>query len=189
LVSFNSIEWIAAALGLAGVLLGLRQSAVMWPCWAVSSGLYVGLMWQQRLYAQAGLMCVFVLSAGLGAWRWARSVARDEAQVRPIRWPLAGLGFFAAALLGLAIVRLGSALDAEDASLDAAVTALSLLAMALTSERYLLCWPVWGVVNLLSLALFAQQALWATTLLYAVQLLLAYLGFRAWRRDCPRVFH
>jgi len=37
-------------------------------------------------------------------------------------------------------------------------------------------------VNSLSIILFARQALWATTALYAVQLVLSGVGYRTWLR-------
>jgi len=62
------------------------------------------------------------------------------------------------------------------------VTVLSLFAMSLMARRYLICWPIWGLVNSLSIILFARQALWATTALYAVQLVLSGVGYRTWLR-------
>jgi nicotinamide mononucleotide transporter len=57
--------------------------------------------------------------------------------------------------------------------------------MGLMAQRYLICWPIWALVNSLSIVLFARQALWATTALYALQLVLSGVGYRMWLRASP----
>jgi len=181
------VEWTAAGLGLGGVVLGLRQRPSTWICWSGSSVLYLGLMWHAALYGQAVLMGVFAATSMWGYVRWRfASPTRPGApgvQSLPTRWAF----LLGAGVLGLCGLWGRFMLDAGGQSpwLDSAVTVLSLLAMALMAQRYLICWPVWGLVNALSIILFARQALWATTALYAAQLVLSGVGYRAWRRASP----
>jgi len=46
-----------------------------------------------------------------------------------------------------------------------------------------LCWPTWGLVNALSVALYFKQNLFATIVLYALQFALSLTGYRAWRKQ------
>ena len=181
------VEWTAAGLGLSGVVLGLGQRPSTWICWFGSSFLYLGLMWHAALYGQAALMGVFAATSLWGYVRWRFSIPTQSdasgVQSLPARWAfLLGVGALALSALWGHVMR-----DAGGQSpwLDGAVTFLSLLAMGLMARRYLICWPVWGLVNSLSIILFARQALWATTALYAVQLVLSGVGYRAWLRASP----
>ena len=181
------IEWAAAGLGLSGVVLGLGQRPSTWICWFGSSFLYFGLMWHAALYGQAAMMGVFAATSLWGYVRWRFSIPTQSdasgVQSLPARWAfLLGVGALALSALWGHVMR-----DAGGQSpwLDGAVTFLSLLAMGLMARRYLICWPVWGLVNSLSIILFARQALWATTALYAVQLVLSGVGYRTWLRASP----
>ena len=181
------LEWIAAGLGLVGVVSGLRQRPSTWACWFGSSILYLGLMLQAALYGQAALMGVFAATSlwGYVRWRFANPAQSEATGIQPLptRWALM-LGVGALVLSGLwgRVMR-----DAGGQSpwLDGAVAVLSLLAMGLMAQRYLICWPIWGLVNSLSIILFARQALWATTALYAVQLVLSGVGYRTWLKTSP----
>ena len=141
-------------------------------------------------------MGVFSITALWGYVGWRRAGAPQPEglgtlRVLPLhrRWALllavgaAGAWWFWVRVMGDA--------GGQSSWLDGAVTVLSLLAMALMAQRYLICWPIWGLVNALSVVLFAQQALWATTALYAVQFVLSVVGYQTWRRDCPSatLFH
>jgi nicotinamide mononucleotide transporter len=181
------IEWAAAGLGLSGVVLGLGQRPSTWICWFGSSFLYFGLMWHAALYGQAALMGVFAATSLWGYVRWRFSIPTQSdasgVQSLPARWAfLLGVGALALSALWGHVMRNAGG---QSPWLDGAVTFLSLLAMGLMARRYLICWPVWGLVNSLSIILFARQALWATTALYAVQLVLSGVGYRTWLRASP----
>jgi nicotinamide mononucleotide transporter len=181
------VEWTAAGLGLSGVVLGLGQRPSTWICWFGSSFLYLGLMWHAALYGQAALMGVFAATSLWGYVRWRFSIPTQPdasgIQSLPTRWAFL-LGAGVLVLCGL-WGRFMRDAGGQNPWLDSAVTVLSLLAMGLMVRRYLICWPIWGLVNSLSIILFATQALWATTALYAVQLVLSGIGYRTWLRASP----
>jgi nicotinamide mononucleotide transporter len=181
------IEWAAAGLGLSGVVLGLGQRPSTWICWFGSSLLYLGLMWHAALYGQAALMGVFAATSlwGYVRWRFSNPTQPDASEVQSLstRWAFL-LGAGVLVLCGL-WGRFMRDAGGQNPWLDSAVTFLSLLAMGLMVRRYLICWPIWGLVNSLSIILFATQALWATTALYAVQLVLSGVGYRTWLRASP----
>jgi len=47
-------------------------------------------------------------------------------------------------------------------------------------------WPVWVMVNGVSIGLFAFKGLWLTVLLYALFTLMAMAGWRAWQQLAAR---
>jgi nicotinamide mononucleotide transporter len=183
----NLIEWLAAGLGLMGVLLGLAQRTGVWILWIGSSALYLVLYAQVALWGQVGLMVVFIVVSLWGFFRWraqARALAAGE-ETQPRWYGVCGLrrvvliGLAAWLLLGVALGRT----DNPHAWLDSWVTTTSLLAMWLMAQRRLDCWVFWAVANGSAVALFMQQGLWATTLLYALQLILSFVGLVRWQQS------
>ena len=179
------LEVIAFALAIAMVFCNMRVHPVAWPLAIVSSALYGLLFWQQRLYGSAVLQGLFIAVACWGWWQWLRGRTADgqALQVRHLapsgRWSLV-------VLLALAWPALALFLDTQTDSpvpwLDAFPTAVSVIGQWLLGRKYVENWAAWVVANVAGTALYAQQALWLTTLLYAVLLVLSFIGWRAWRR-------
>jgi nicotinamide mononucleotide transporter len=178
------IEAAAFVLALGYVLLSIRQVIWGWPLMIVSSVLYGVLFATSRLYGQAALQGVFVAIGLWGWWQWRRGRKGDAPlQVTPLatraRWLLV-LGWAALSLFSaLALARLT---DAAAPWLDAFTTLGSLVGQVLTARKYVEAWPVWIVVNLVSVALFLQQQLWLTALLYGLFVGLSVIGWQQWRR-------
>ena len=179
------LESVAAGLGLLGVLFGLAQRPGVWMLWVGSSAIYMAIYAQVALWGQVGLMAVFIALSFWGLSRWRAQSTAEEAQ--PQWHGMCGLR--RVVLVGAALWRLlGVALGRTEnphAWLDAWVTATSLQAMWLMAQRRLDCWVFWAVANGSAVVLFAQQGLWATTLLYAVQFCLSFVGLQRWRRSVP----
>ena len=67
---------------------------------------------------------------------------------------------------------------------DAFVATFGLVGQVLQVRKNLENWPVWVVVNLVTVAscLLVQPALYFTALLYAVYLAMSFAGWREWHR-------
>jgi nicotinamide mononucleotide transporter len=61
-----------------------------------------------------------------------------------------------------------------------------MVAQILTDRRHVESWPLWILINILSVWLFASQGLFATAGLYAVFLCIACWGWDEWRRAAAR---
>jgi nicotinamide mononucleotide transporter len=177
------IEAAAFVLALGYVLLSIRQVIWGWPLMIASSVMYGVLFFASRLYGQSALQGVFVVIGLWGWWQW-RCGRKGDAplQVTPLaartRWLLV-LGW--AALSACSALALARLTDAAAPWLDAFTTLGSLVGQVLTARKYVEAWPVWVVVNLVSVALFVQQQLWLTALLYGVFVGLSVIGWHQWR--------
>jgi len=177
------IEAAAFVLALGYVLLAIRQAVLAWPLMIASSVLYGVLFAAGKLYGQAALQGVFVAIACWGWWQW-RFGRKGGAPLRVTALPvrarlLLALGWAVLTVAGaLALARLT---DAASPWLDAFTTLGSLVGQGLTARKYVQAWPVWIVVNLVSVVLFLQQQLWLTALLYGVFAGLSMLGWQRWR--------
>jgi nicotinamide mononucleotide transporter len=179
------VELLAFVLSLAMVVCNIRVNVLAWPLAIVASLLYLLLFWNHRLYGEAGLQISFAAVAGWGWWQWLRGRQADGSALRVrLLSRRARLGLLAAVLLAWPL--LGSFLrhftDSDVPWWDALPTTGSLAGQWLLGRKYVENWPVWVAVNAVSIGLFAWKGLWLTVLLYALFLLMALWGWRAWQR-------
>ncbi len=179
------LEILAFVLAVAMVLANLRVNPIGWPLAIASSLLYALLFADSRLYGEASLQLFFVAIACWGWWQWLRGTEGDgrALRVRAMavrwRWMAAATTFAAWPLLGLLLTH---ATDSDVPYLDALPTVASVTGQILLGRKFVENWPVWVGVNVVSIALFATKGLWLTVLLYALFLLMALWGWRAWQR-------
>ena len=177
----NPWEILAAGFGLANMLLLARRSVWNYPAGMVMVAILAGVFVDARLYAVAGLQIFFFLAQAQGLVAWLRAPVQNGA-VDVRRMPrrgwraVIGAGIAASALLA---VLLGET-DAAAPIADGTVAGWSLVAQLLTNGRYLESWPIWVGVNLLSIGLYASQALWITGGLYLAFLAVALYSWHRW---------
>ncbi len=179
------LEIVAFGLSIGMVVCNMRVDPRAWPLAIAASLLYGLLFADSKLYGEAGLQVVFVLVAAWGWWQW-RYGTQDGATplvvrhlARPDQLKLFALTLAAWPLLG---ALLDHATDSDVPYLDAFPTTFSLAGQWLLGRKYVENWPTWVLVNLASVGLFAVKGLWLTVVLYALFLVLAVLGWRAWAR-------
>ena len=182
----SPVTWLeigAFVLSLWMVLANMRVQLIAWPLAIVSSLAYLLLFAHSKLYGEAGLQVLFVVVAGWGWWQWRYGRQADGAALKVrylstrARWLLAAATLAAWPLLGLLLLRVT---DTDVPFWDALPTAGSVAGQWLLGRQYVENWPVWVAVNSVSIALFAYKGLWLTVVLYALFLLLALVGWRAW---------
>ncbi|HYJ99657.1 MAG TPA: nicotinamide riboside transporter PnuC [Burkholderiaceae bacterium] len=179
------LEIVAFVLSIAMVLCNFRVNPWAWPLAIVSSALYSVLFASSRLYGEASLQLLFITVAFWGWWQWLRGHGADGAPLRvhvlsmPARWQIGALTLAAWPVLGWLLDR---HTDSDVPYLDALPTVGSVAGQLLLGRKLVENWPVWLVVNAVSLALFAVKGLWLTVVLYALFALLSLVGWRAWHR-------
>lgn len=178
----NPWEILAAGFGLANMLLLARRLVWNYPAGMIMVAILAGVFVDARLYAVAGLQIFFFLAQAQGFVAWLRAPAHNGAvDVRrmPRRgWQaVIGAGIAASALLAVLLRET----DAAAPIADGTVAGWSLVAQLLTNGRYLESWPIWVGVNLLSIGLYASQALWITAALYVAFLAVALYSWRRWQ--------
>jgi nicotinamide mononucleotide transporter len=178
----NPWELLAFAFGLANMVLLSRRSLWNYPFGMAMVAILAVVFWQGRLYAVAGLQLFFFAAQAHGAFSWWRAPASDgQVAVRrlPRRgWPVLILsGMAASAVLAMLLHQT----DAAAPIADGAVAGWSLVAQLLTNLRMLESWPLWVGINIVSIGLYASQALWVTAALYVAFLAVALWSWRQWQ--------
>lgn len=179
------LEIVAFVLAVAMVIFNIRVNPLGWPLAITSSLLYFALFWNSRLYGDASLQIFFAVVASWGWWQWLRGTQPDGSKLR-VRW----LGAHGRLVLIVAVaiawpaigVFLDDHTDTDVPWWDAFPTAASLAGQWLLGRKYVETWPVWVVVNIVSVTLFAYKGLWLTVLLYTLFIAMSFVGWRAWQR-------
>jgi nicotinamide mononucleotide transporter len=173
-------ELAAVALGVAYILLAIRERRACWIAGGLSTAIYAAVFWRAGLPMQAALQLVYVAMSAWGWFAWGR--ARDEPP--PTGWPplrhvaaVAGVGLATAVSAPLAA---RYALAAAPVA-DSLGTWASLVATWLLARRIIDTWAWWIVIDAGLAALFAAEGLAMTGALYLAYALLAVAGWRSWR--------
>jgi nicotinamide mononucleotide transporter len=179
------LEIAAFVLALWMVVANMRVHLIAWPLAIASSAAYFVLFAHSKLYGEAGLQIMFIVVAAWGWWQWRFGKQADGAAlaVRWLdarsRWSVAAATLAAWPLFGALLDRFT---DSDVPYWDAMATAGSVAGQWLLGRQYVENWPVWVMVNVVSVGLFAFKGLWLTVVLYALFALLALVGWRAWQR-------
>ncbi|MFO0943539.1 MAG: nicotinamide riboside transporter PnuC [Pirellulales bacterium] len=191
------VELIAAILGAVSVYFYIIRNHWSWPVGLAQVILFVAVFAQAKLYADMILHLVYTVLQLYGWWQWSKSrlpqvqtcasELNDSPQQLAIQVRrLSPLGNVIACSVGLlmTLVYTYLLLKFTDASLplaDCFVSSISIVAQCLLAWRYLENWLYWIVVDVAAIALFAYKQLWFTTGLYGLFLVMAVIGYRAWR--------
>jgi nicotinamide mononucleotide transporter len=178
------LEALAAGLLLANVWLVARRSLWNYAFGIAAVALYAAVFLEARLYAAFGLQFLFAGLNVYGLVNWRRAEAEaGEVTVGQLSGPERIGTLMATLKLGVLVgLLLWWTTDAALPFWDAGNTALALTAQYWQARRRVETWPLWCLVNIGSVGLYATQGLWFTAAVYAVLLLVALYGWREWRR-------
>jgi nicotinamide mononucleotide transporter len=183
------LELVSFVLSVATVVLNIRRNHWAWLFAIVSSAAYGIVFFRSRLYGDAGLQGVFILASVWGWYEWLRGAgAGGDQGAGPLAVGALGRAGWAWSLAGWAIGFallsnfLGVYTDTDVPRIDAFLTAGSLLGTVLTAKKKIENWHTWIVVDVLYVGLYLYKGLRLTAILYAVFVVLAVIGLRAWQR-------
>lgn len=176
--------WEAAAvlLGIAYLLLAMRESLWCWYAAFASTAIFLLLFWQVNLLMESALQVYYLGMAVYGWWQWQRgSAGREELAIS--RWGarqhLLGVG----AVLAVSVLS-GSLLqqysEAALPFIDSFTTWGSVLTTWMVARKILENWLYWLVIDSASIYLYLDRELYLTALLFAAYLIIAVFGYRKW---------
>jgi len=170
------LEFVASIASFIGVGLGITGKRITWPWWGLSSALYLVLFLQWDLLASALLQIVFIVAAIVGWFGWEPSGAKPGPFKNKYRIATVAAILVATLLLAPVLKNIGAAAALPDSLLLFGSLAAQLL---MVYEKYD-SWPLWLIVDLGYVALYASQGLLFTTVLYIAFTIMAAVGWRSW---------
>jgi len=178
-------EALAVLLGIAYLLLAMRESLWCWPAAFLSTLIYLFLFWHAELPMESGLQFYYLAMAVYGWWHW-RGGASAAAEPLPVRtWPW---HYHVAAIVLVLAASLASGAALTHAGLgrlpylDSFTTWGAILTTWMVAQKLLENWLYWLVVDGVSLYLYLDRGLHLTALLFVVYLVIVVFGYFQWRR-------
>lgn len=188
-LSGNYIELLGAILGIAYIFFSIRQSILTWPVGLLTSILYVWVFFVSKLYADMGLQMYYVVISIYGWYEWLRGNQSNHAESIKVSRLSMKLGFILSLvsllLFILILFILKNYTDSSVPMADALATALSIVATWMLARKILEHWLLWIFVDAFSIGLFWYKDLLPTVILFVVYTVMAYVGYREWKRESP----
>lgn len=186
----NWIEAIAALLGILSVWFARKENILVFPFGIANVAIYIYICFVARLYANAGINAVYLVSNIFGWYMWARTgddngrlqITRNSRLQNTLSW-------VAVAIIYLSVFFLLRRVNDGDKSylqswlpwIDASNASFFLVATLLMAIKKLENWQFWIIGNIISIPIYASQGLYFTSIQYSVFLVLAILGWKEWK--------
>ena len=178
------LELISFVLAVITVVLNIRQTHWAWLFSILSSATYGVVFFGARLYGDLALQLVFIAVSVWGWYQWLYGGARHD-PLRVTHLDRSGRLYSVGAwLLGFILIALflRTWTDTDVPHIDGFLTAGSLVGQLLLSRKKVENWHVWIAVDVLYVGLYVYKGLMLTAILYAVFIVLAWIGLRTWSR-------
>lgn len=171
------LEFASVILAFLAIGLGIRGTRWTWPLYFASSLLYGWLFIGFDLFASAAMQLIFMAAAIWGWFSWGAEGVGKPGRLTPAARAggLAGVAVLWALTAPL-LQSIGGAATWGDAFMLVGSLAGQLLMVLQKTEA----WPVWIAVNTVGTVLYASQGLYFTSVFYAVLIVMAVTGWRAW---------
>ncbi|MEP6755861.1 MAG: nicotinamide riboside transporter PnuC [Chthonomonadales bacterium] len=178
--------WIFLS-GALAVWLAVVAHISNWPVGIINVILWIFLFNQQKLYANAWLQVIYIVSGFLGWYWW---VQKKDGEALPIAKASAKLNWglwIACFALSYPTYLLLLSIGGASAYWDGLTTLISLAGQFLLMKKYRENWWFWIVVDVIYVALFISQKLYLSAQLYAILLVMCIHGVRTWTTEEKQV--
>ena len=181
-------EWIgletaAVLLGVAYLLLVMRENSFCWYCAFASTCIYIWVFGDVRLYMESALNAYYMLMAVYGWYQWQRGGTRSQG-IQLSYWSLnshlAAIGL----VLILSLISgylLSQNTNASLPYIDSFTTWASVITTYMVARKIVENWIYWIVIDSVSIFLYIDRELYQTAGLFTLYLVLAVVGYIAWR--------
>ena len=185
-MSLTALQWLevlAVALAILYLVLAIRQNIWCWAAAAVSTLLYLYIMYRAGLYMESALQLFYLAMAAYGwyEWRWGGA---GHSELRVSTWP-ARYHVFAVVGVALLMLTSGTLLSRYTAAslpfADSFTTWGAVVATFMVARKVLENWLYWFVIDAVSIGLYVNRELYFTAALFGLYLVMIVFGYRAWR--------
>ena len=184
----SSVEWIAAVAGAISVYLSARENIWSWPTAIVNVGLYIFIFRESGLYSDMGLQVVYLVLSIYGWYEWLHGGANmsklEVSKASGRVWLISGVSGVLGGIVIWSITHRFHGVSIP--SIDAALTATSLVAQWMMTRKILENWILWIIADIVYVPMYIYKHLYVTSGLYFVFLVLAIMGLVEWKRSYRR---
>ena len=187
-MQLSALQWwelLAVALAVAYLMLAIRQNIWCWAAAAVSTLIYLFIMYEARLYMESALQVFYLGMAAYGWYQW-RHGGANHGELEVSTWPWKQ-HLAAIAVVFVLVFASGELLTRfSDAALpfaDAFTTWAAVVATFMVARKILENWIYWFVIDAVSVYLYLSRELYFTAALFVAYLVMIVFGYRSWRRS------
>ncbi len=183
----NWVENLGVLTGILYIILSVRQNIWCWIFGIISSGVYLVVFFNSKIYADMSLQLYYVIMGVYGWMHWARV---DSSQTKG-KLPVLKLNMRSATTLFVITTALFFIIawvliqftDSPVPWIDAFTTSLSFTATWMLARKIIEHWIIWIVVDAVSIGLYFHRGLYSSMLLFGVLTALAIYGYFEWRKE------
>ncbi len=184
-IVLNWLELLGFVSALIYLFFSVKQHVWVWPWGIITSAAYVFFYLESRLYAIGVLNVYYVAVSFYGWYNWRKGNPESDGdlpvtRVRAKDW-LAYLLAGSLLTLGMYVV-LSRYTDSPVPWADSFITALSVLATWMLTKKKLENWLLWLVADSFAVAIYFEQKLFLTAILFVIYSAMTLVGYRAWRK-------
>jgi nicotinamide mononucleotide transporter len=182
------LEIIAVIFGLLSVWYSMKVNILVYPTGIVSVIIYVYICFFAGLYADMGINFVYFIMSVYGWYNWTRP--RTDKLRLPVTFSskqhhLIAIG---GTIVSFVIIRavLIAYTDSNVPNIDAFTTSVFIVGMWLMAVKKVENWIYWIIGDIVSVPLYFYKGLVFTSFQYFIFLILAIMGYIAWRKEAQR---
>lgn len=176
-------ELIAVVLAIAYLLLAMKENILCWPAALISTAIYTWLFFSVTLVMESLLQVYYMAMAIYGWYAWTNKT--DDGETLTIStWSLKQHSMAIALILVLTATS-ATLLENTNASypwLDSFTTWSAVLTTWMVARKVLENWLYWIVINSISIYLYLNKDLYATSLLFGLYIFLSISGYMMWKK-------
>jgi nicotinamide mononucleotide transporter len=185
------LEIVAVLFGLLSVWYSKKVNILVFPTGIISVLIYVYICFVAKLYADMGINAVYFIMSVYGWYYWSRRSADDE--VIPVRFAGFRLNIISAAAAVVSFLMLSFVLtnytDSNVPYWDSFTTAIFIAGMFLMAMKRVENWIYWIIGDVVSIPLYYYKGLVFTSLQFTIFLIIAVMGYLAWKRQAVPMSH
>jgi len=180
----SALEFDATVFTLLGVWYCTKESIWNWPIGLIAVLLFLVVVWNQQLYADSGLQCVYIVLQLYGWWQWLyggpQRTSLTISRTTPRLWLML-------TVIGITTyIPMGLILDTYTSTdvpwWDSLPTVTSLVAQWMITRKKLENWWVWMGTDVIYLTLYCYKGLYLFAGLSVILFALCIQGYRSWHK-------
>lgn len=183
-ITHNYIELIGSLLGIAYVLLAIKQNILCWLIGIISCAIYMVVFFVTKLYGDMSLQAFYLVMGFYGWYAWYKQndstgkIVITSVSRSVFLWLL-----FSIVTMTWAFGYILTFTDDPIPYWDGFTNALGLAGTWMTARKYLENWLLWIFANVVCVGIYFYKGLYPTVVFYAIMALLAYRGYLIWQKE------
>jgi len=184
LTAMSLWELAAVVLGVAYLLLAMRENILCWYCAFISTLIFTFLFWDASLLMASGLQIYYLIMAVYGWHQWSNNSDKTETlELAIIRWTAKQHFAAIGAVLSLTFTS-GWLLSEYSTSalpfLESFTAWGAVITTYMVVQKVLENWLYWIVIDGTSVFLYFDKELYLTALLFSAYVVIVCFGFWQW---------